>query len=173
MKRSPLLVLAPLVFVCTLSGCSAWEGILEENPVTEKAFWAGAAVGGVPVMVAFSPITLPLAFATEGREAFAPLIIPGLPTGLVGGVALGLPVLILETIVRLPYRLWKHATGRALERDYPPEPEGEPKPVSLPRPEPVTPPEPAPASEDDSPYRNWPKLGRVPRRVAWPRDVPR
>jgi len=176
MKRSALLPLAPLLLISTLSGCQGFEELLDESPVAEKAFYAGAVVGGAPAVVAFAPVTIPLAAASDSCHGGAAVLLPGIPTGLIGGVTLGLPVLLLETIVRLPGRLWDRATGRGLERGCQPapEPESESKPVPVPRPEPVTAPEPAPPTAgDDSPYRNWPKLGREPRHVAWPRDVPR
>jgi hypothetical protein len=147
MKRSPLAALAPLLLVCTLSGCQleTWEDVLDENPVTEKAFWGGVVLGAGPPILALSPVTIPLAAVTEGREGVAFLLFPGFPTGILGGFTLALPTLVVETIARLPARIWEHARGK---QDDPPLP-------------PVSEPEEAPEYLGPG-YRDWPDARNVP-----------
>tara|TARA_R110002072_G_scaffold57811_1_gene148244 strand:- start:664 stop:1137 length:474 start_codon:yes stop_codon:yes gene_type:complete len=155
MKRSALAVLAPLL-LCSLAGCQleTWEGVIDENPATERVFWAGAVVGGVPAMIAASPVTIPLCLTGDSGYSALFLFFPGVPTGLVGGIALGLPVLVLETIVRFPRRLWEHATGASERAD--------PLLLEGPRPEPALTPEPEPKA--DPPYRSWTEPGPLPQR---------
>lgn len=148
MKRSALLALSALVLTCTLSGCQGVEDVLDETSATETAFWTGAAIGAVPGLVAFAPVSIPLALSSSGDDRVLYLLAPGLPTGLVGGVALGLPVLALESIVRLPGRLWDYATR--------PDP---PRPLETHDPEPV---DPHPL-DDESLYQEWPEPRNVPR----------
>lgn len=143
MKRPALALLAPLLLVSTLTGCTTLDQVFEANPVTEKAVWAGAIAGGTPALVAFAPITFPLSLATDGGRAEVAMIVPALPTAFVGAVAFGLPTLILETIFRFPGRVWDHAFA-----DHPADAAVEPPPEPQPDPQPR--------------YRDWPAAREVP-----------
>lgn len=157
MKRPALTALAPLVLASLLAGCSSWEEVLQDNPLSEKAFVAGAVIGGAPAVTACAPITLPLAMSNNGREGIFYVLLPGIPTAVVGGVALGLPTLIVESVLRLPGRIWRHARGEGC--DPPPIHEVELEVEDAEEPEPE--PEPEAAQEED-PYQHWPNPRYVP-----------
>lgn len=116
MKRSRPALALSLLLLCS-AGCQSWENVLDENPVTKKAFWAGVVVGGVPVMVAAGPVTIPWAAASDECHSGALVFLPGIPTAILGGIALGLPTLILETLVRLPRRIYDHARGASYDSE--------------------------------------------------------
>jgi len=136
-----------------LAGCSSWEDVLQDNPLSEKAFVAGAVIGGAPAVTACAPITLPLAMSNNGREGIFYVLLPGIPTAVVGGVALGLPTLIVESVLRLPGRIWRHARGEGC--DPPPIHEVEPEVDYADEPEPE-------AAQEEDPYQHWPNPRYVP-----------
>lgn len=106
MKRTPpLALLLPLVLLLLpLTGCQTYFEALEDNPVSTRIFWGGAVVGAVPGVVAGAPITLPLTWAGAGDCHGLLPFLPGFPTGFVTGVALSLPPLLVESLLRLPFR---------------------------------------------------------------------
>ena len=94
-----------LAFILCCSGCvsTAVDKITDNhgNELTTKAFYSGAAVGGLPVVAAAAPITLSLAYL-EGWGQYTSLIIlaPGYPTGAVVGFTVSLPFYCVQSFYR-------------------------------------------------------------------------
>lgn len=155
---TPRLLLAALALL-PLAGCSSvTERLFDDDPAVTVAFATGFVVAGAPPVLATLPLTLPFTDAsTDDLEA---LLMLGFPTGVVGGVAVALPVWIVERVLKLPGAMFG-ALANAVRRrsdDLPPccdddVPEDPPPCIAAP----PLPPRAAPASDEE-----WPPVRSAP-----------
>ena len=98
LARPALLLLLVLAF----PGC-AIDKLMKHFPVTSGAAIVGGVVTGGPVLLACLPVTIPIGLAS-GEELV--WVAPGVPPAIVGAVAFGLPVILVESIVWIPRLLF-------------------------------------------------------------------